>query len=132
MKLPATWIDYRRASDHPITSRSSGVGEVLGFQVAGFAAGTAVVVAIFAQADLVRALAEAAVADTLTASFVQVTDRAEKLLGHRRRLPRFFISGNGPQGMSLRAASRRTCEGAANAFIDPRKTRMVTYMVPYT
>ena len=67
---------------------------VLRFHVAGLAAGAAVIVAVFAQAGVVRALAQAAVADALTASLREVADRADKLLGHRRRLARFGSYGN--------------------------------------
>ena len=70
------------------------MADVLRFHIAGFAARTAIVVAVFAQAGVVRALAQAAVADTITLLLSVVTDRADKLLGHRRRLARFFSYGN--------------------------------------
>ena len=55
---------------------------VLRFQVAGFPAGLAVVLAVLAQAYLVQALAEHAVALALALPLGKVTDRANEILGH--------------------------------------------------
>jgi hypothetical protein len=54
----------------------------LRFQVAGFPAGLAVVLAVLAQAYFVQALAEHAVALTLALSLGKVADRANEILGH--------------------------------------------------
>ena len=75
------------------------IGDELGFQIASFAARVAVILAVFAQADFKRALAEAAVADALAAPLRHVADHAEELLGHRRRLSRFLLGNNGPKVM---------------------------------
>ena len=75
------------------------IGDELGFQIASFAARVAVILAVFAQADFKRALAEAAVADALAAPLRHVADHAEELLGHRRRLSRFRSPGNAPKVM---------------------------------
>ena len=73
------------------------IGDELGFQIASFAARVAVILAVFAQADFERALAEAAVADAFAALLRHVADRAEELLGHKRRLSRFPSPGNAPK-----------------------------------
>jgi len=64
-------------------------------QVAGFAAGTAIVGAVFAQADLIKALAEHAVLVAGAGPFRLVTDSAHEFLGHSGRVPRFGFSGQG-------------------------------------
>lgn len=62
---------------------------VLGVEVAGFAAGNAVVLAVFAETDFEDRLAEAAVFFALARSFRHIANRADKVLGHGRRLARF-------------------------------------------
>src|SRR5215472_13075906 len=78
-------------TDHPILD----VGRVLGLQVAGFAAGTAIVMSVFAQARVEQALAQAAIPSALAPLFRHLADGTMKLLRHRRRLPRFPARGNG-------------------------------------
>lgn len=67
----------------------------LGLQIAGFAAGTTIVYAVFAQADFKEALAQRAVFVAGTGPFRLVTDHAHVFLGHNGRLARFGGSGNG-------------------------------------
>jgi hypothetical protein len=64
-------------------------------KVAGFAAGTAIVNAVFAQAGIIQALAQGAVFVAGAASFRLVADHALEFLGHGGRLARFGGSGNG-------------------------------------
>ena len=65
-------------------------------QIAGFAAGTAVINTVFTQADFIEALAERAVLIAGAASFRLVADHAHEFFGHVRRLSRFGLPGNGP------------------------------------
>ena len=67
----------------------------LGLQVTRFAAGAAIVGAVLAQADLIKALAEHAVFVAGACPFRLVTDRAHEFLGHSRRVPRFGFSEQG-------------------------------------
>ena len=65
-------------------------------QVAGLAAWTAVINAVFTQADFIEALAQSAILVTGAASLRLVADHAHEFLGHGGRLARFGFSGNGP------------------------------------
>jgi hypothetical protein len=55
---------------------------VLGFHIAGFAAGTAVVLAVFAEADIVLAAAEPTVLGAGAPPLDLVAKDADKILGH--------------------------------------------------
>jgi hypothetical protein len=55
---------------------------ILRFQVASFPAGLAVVLAVLAQADLVKALAEPAVALAVAFPLGLLADHANEILGH--------------------------------------------------
>ncbi|MGC2745205.1 MAG: hypothetical protein WA672_18705 [Candidatus Angelobacter sp.] len=68
----------------------------LGLQVTSLAAGTAIINAVFAQADFIKALAQGAVLVTGAASFRLIADHAHEFFGHGGRLSRFGASGNGP------------------------------------
>ncbi|MGZ7061112.1 MAG: hypothetical protein ACXVJU_17655, partial [Candidatus Angelobacter sp.] len=81
----------------------------LGLQVTGFAAGTAVVNAVFAQADFIEALAQRAIPVAGAASFGLVADHAHEFLGHSGRLSRFGFSGNGPMVDGLAVEGYRGC-----------------------
>lgn len=59
---------------------------ILRLHVASFAAGTAIIVAVLTQADLVEALAETAVFIAGAAPLRLVADAADKFLGHPGRL----------------------------------------------
>jgi hypothetical protein len=67
-------------TDHPITaitgSPDLGLDCILGLQVAGFTAGTAIINAIFAQADFIQALAQRAVFVAAAGTLRLVTDHA--------------------------------------------------------
>lgn len=67
----------------------SEVALVLRVQVAGFAAGRAVILAILAETDFENRLAKTAVFFTVTCFFRQLTNRTDEILGHGRRLARF-------------------------------------------
>jgi len=54
-------------------------------------AGLAVVLAVFTQPDIILRLAVAAIFFALALMFQLVADSAEKVPGHRRRLPRFTL-----------------------------------------
>jgi hypothetical protein len=81
-------------------------GCVLGLQVAGFAAGTAVILAVFAQADFIETLAEPAVFVAGAGPFGQVADGAEIFLGHGERLSRKAAPGNGTMVDGLAGAGK--------------------------
>jgi hypothetical protein len=66
----------------------------LGFKATGFAAGTAIVNAIFAQADFIETLAQAAIFVAGAASFGLVANHADEFLSHSGRLSLFRVSGN--------------------------------------
>jgi hypothetical protein len=68
----------------------------LSLKVAGFPAGTAIVNAVFAQADFIKALAQGAVLVAGAASFRLIADHAHEFFGHCGRLSRFGAPGNGP------------------------------------
>jgi hypothetical protein len=68
----------------------------LGLEVAGFAAGAAIVNAIFTQADFIEALAQRAVFVAGARSLRLVADHAHEFFGHGGRLARFALSGNKP------------------------------------
>jgi hypothetical protein len=65
-------------------------------QVTGFTAGRAIINAVFAQADVMEALAERAIFIAGAASLRLVTHHAAKVFRHDRRLARFGGWGNGP------------------------------------
>jgi hypothetical protein len=67
-----------------------------GLQVTGFTAGRAIIYAVFAQADVMQALAERAIFIAGAASLRLVTHHAGKVFRHNRRLARFCGWGNGP------------------------------------
>jgi hypothetical protein len=66
----------------------------LGFKVTGFAAGTAIVNAVFAQADFIETLAQTAVFVAGAGSLRLIANHALKFPGHSGRLTRFGVSGN--------------------------------------
>jgi hypothetical protein len=70
--------------------------------VTGFTAGTAVVLAVFAQADFEEALAEAAVFIAAATALRLVADAADEFLGHSGRLARIGFGGNGTMVMGLK------------------------------
>src|SRR5690242_13212700 len=72
-------------SDVPISAIPLLSHGVLGLQVAGFAAGAAVVDSVLAQADFKQALAQPAVFVATAASFQLVADHAYEFLGHNSR-----------------------------------------------
>jgi hypothetical protein len=63
---------------------------ILCVQVAGFAAGRAVILAVFAETDFEDRLAEAAVFFARTGPFRQIANRTNKILGHGRRVSKFL------------------------------------------
>jgi hypothetical protein len=67
-------------------NRSADVYLVLRFHVAGFAAGTAVVLAVLAEADVILAAAEPAILDAGAALLNLVALEADKILGHKAEL----------------------------------------------
>ena len=70
--------------------------------VTGFTAGTAVVLAVFAQADFEEALAEATVFIAAAAALRLVADAADEFLGHSGRLARIGFGSNGTMVMGLK------------------------------
>lgn len=74
----------------------------LGLQVTGFAAGAAIVNAVFAQADFIEALAQRAVFIAGACPLRLVAHHAHEFFGHGGRLARFAFSGNGRWSMALR------------------------------
>jgi hypothetical protein len=68
----------------------------LRLQVTRFTAGTAIVNAVFTQADFVEALAQRAVFVAGAASLRLVANHAHEFFGHGGRLSRFRVSGNRP------------------------------------
>ena len=89
----------------------------LGLQITGFTAGRAIVDTVFAEANVMEALAKRAVFITGAASFRLITEHAGKIFGHSRRLARFGSNGNGPMvdepaGRQI-AVSRVTCGSKA-------------------
>jgi hypothetical protein len=62
----------------------------LGFKVAGFAAGTTVVGAIFTQADFIETLAKSTILVASAGPFRLVTYRTDEFFGHSGRLARFW------------------------------------------
>lgn len=72
------------------------LGRVLGLQIARFTAGTAIVNAVFTQADFIKALAQRAVFIAGAASLRLVTDHAHEFFGHGGRLSRISRLGNTP------------------------------------
>jgi hypothetical protein len=74
-------------------------------QVTGLAAWTAIINAVFAQADFIEALAQSAVLVAGATSLRLVADHAHEFLGHSGRLSRFWLPGNAPMvdGLAVRA-----------------------------
>ena len=120
----------------PVQNRSDGLlpGSVLCLEVAGFAAGNAVVHAIFTEANVIQALAQAAVFDAGTGPFRHFADAATKLIGHSGRLARFALRSNGRWSMTARMPRLNwgliSCRCTRSwRSIDPCKTRVVTFKV---
>jgi len=65
---------------------SLAVALVLGFHVTGFAAGAAVILAIFTEANVELRATQPAVLGAGAAAFDLVTENADKILGHKRSL----------------------------------------------
>jgi len=80
-----------------------GRGMILGLHVTGFAAGPAVILAIFAQAGIKLAAAEPAILGAWAAAFDLIAQAANVILGHSRRLSRFEPAGNTPNVPALQA-----------------------------
>jgi hypothetical protein len=74
----------------------------LSLQVTCFPAGTAIVNAVFTQADFIEALAQRAIFIAGAASLRLVANHAHEFFGHGGRLARFALSGNGRWSMALR------------------------------
>jgi len=68
----------------------------LGLQVAGFAAGAAIVNAVFTQADFIEALAQRAVLVAGATPLRLIANHAHEFFGHGRSLARFCHAGNTP------------------------------------
>ncbi len=66
----------------------------LGLEVAGFAAGTAIVNAVFTQADFIQALAKRAVLVAGAGPLLLVAHHAFEFLGHGGRVTQFPCAGN--------------------------------------
>ncbi|PYP86787.1 MAG: hypothetical protein DMG65_18000 [Candidatus Angelobacter sp. Gp1-AA117] len=89
----------------------------LGLQVAGFAAGLAVIHAVFAQPDIELRLAVAAVPLANAFLFRLVTDATNKIIGHERSLARF------PRGRKLPLSSKPASKGKIFATLRNRVNR---------
>lgn len=72
---------------------------VLCLHVAGFAAGAAIILAVFAKADVIVPAAEPAVLGAGAAAFDLVALNADEILWHGRRLSRFGAAGNSAKGL---------------------------------
>jgi hypothetical protein len=66
----------------------------LGLKITGLAAGTAIIDAVFAQANFIETLAQAAVFVAGAGSFRLIANHALEFPGHSGRLARFGVSGN--------------------------------------
>jgi hypothetical protein len=94
----------------------------LGLQVASFAAGSAVVNAVFTKADFIKALAQRAVFVAGAGSLRLVADHAHEFFGHGRRLSRFWLTGNGTMVDGLAGNWGLRSSGYADNRATPRMT----------
>lgn len=92
------------ATDQPSEQLPAGAFAAdLGLQIARFTAGTAIVNAVFTQADFIEALAQRAIFVAGAASLRLVANHAHEFFGHGGRLSRFRVSGNRPMVDDLAA-----------------------------
>jgi len=83
--------------------------DVLRLHVTGFAARAAIVLAVFTEAHVMKALAKPAILVARAYAFRPVANGTEVFLGHSGRLARFCASGNGP--IVVAPAARCRCCG---------------------
>jgi hypothetical protein len=74
---------------------------VLGFHVTGFTAGTAVILAVLAEANVKLGTAEPAVLGAATAALGLITENADEIPWHRRSLAEGIVSCKVTNGESL-------------------------------
>jgi hypothetical protein len=74
---------------------------VLGFHVTGFTAGTAVILAVLAEANVKLGTAEPAVLGAATAALGLITENADEIPRHRRSLAEGIVSCKVTNGESL-------------------------------
>jgi hypothetical protein len=79
---------------------------VLRFHVTGFAAGTAVILAVFTKANVKLRAAKPAVLDAGAAAFSLLTENADKVFRHRRSLAEVIVSCKVTNG-EIRASGYR-------------------------
>ena len=91
---------------------------ILRLHVAGFAAGTAVVLAVFAETDFVLAAAQPAVSNAGALPLHLVAQKADKFLGHARRIARGISTRKLPTGQTLNYFFLRNKKGVlGDAFL---------------
>ena len=103
---------------------------VLGLHIARFAAGAAVVLAVFAQADVKLGAAKPAIFRAGAALLNLVALRADEILRHEAEINPNRAGEQITNGaLATQSQAYASCDKAAG-FVDPCKTRMLTLKVP--
>jgi hypothetical protein len=84
---------------------SLAVALVLGFHVTGFTAGAAVILAVFAEANVELRATQPAVLGAGAAAFDLLTENADKILGHRRSLAEGMVGCKVTNGKNRRVGT---------------------------